>query len=201
MSERSRTVRQEEADARREQILDQAIRLIGLKGYRGFTLRQLAEQCGLTNGGVLYHFASKEAVLTGVLEELERRVTLGLVDYVTDAVGPQVDESPPREIVLHIMRALVLQACREAETRRVLIMLQIEALDPEHPARDHVIARNKSMFSRFSELFRPLCDHPERVARQVIAMMNGLYLMWLEDPAFDLLAEWDHAISVILPAA
>lgn len=201
MSELSRTMRQREAEARRGQILGEAIRLIGLKGYRGFTLRELANQCGLTNGGVLYHFASKEAVLAGVLDELERRVTLGLMDYMTDVVGRPIEENPSREVVLHIMRGLVLQACSEGEVSRLLTMLQIEALDPDHPAHDHVVARNRSTFSRFSELFKPLCDNPDRVARHAIALMNGLYLMWLEDPSFDMLTEWDHAISLILPGA
>jgi AcrR family transcriptional regulator len=201
MSKLNRTVRQAEAEARREQILGEAIRLIGLKGYRGFTLRQLANQCGLTNGGVLYHFTSKEAVLAGVLDELERRITVGLMDYVSDVVGRPVEESSSREVVLHIMRGLVLQACSEGEEHRLLAMLQIEALDPEHPAHEHVIARNRSTFSRFSELFKSLCDNPDRVARRAIALMNGYYLMWLEDSSFDMLAEWDHAISLILPEA
>lgn len=193
------TARKDEAEARRAQILDEAIRLIGFKGYRGFTLQHLARQCGLTNGGVLYHFPSKEDVLTGVLEELERRMVEGIMAHV-QGIGMPADGPLSREMVLHIMRGMLSQTSTDAEIIRLLTMLQIEALDPDHPAHERIAQNSRSVFERFSQLFGPLCDEPQVVARQALAMMNGLYLLWLEDPSFDLIAEWDRAIEKILPA-
>ena len=194
------STRKDEAEARRARILDEAIRLIGFKGYRGFTLQQLARRCELTNGGVLYHFPSKEDVLTGVLEELERRITLGIEAYVAREVGMPGDGPWSREVVLLVMRAILLQSSADAEIMRVLTMLQIEALDPEHPAHERIMESNKSVFDRFALLFEPLSDEPQRAARQALAMMNGLYLLWLEDQSFDLMDEWDRAIGKILPS-
>jgi AcrR family transcriptional regulator len=193
------STRKHEAEARRVRILDEAIRLIGFKGYRGFTLQQLARQCELTNGGVLYHFPSKEDVLTGVLVELERRITLGIEAYVAREAGMSGDGSWSREVVLLIMRGILIQSSTDAEVMRLLTMLQIEALDPEHPAHERIMQSNKSMFERFALLFEPISEEPQRAARQAQAMMNGLYLLWLEDQSFDLMDEWDQAIGKILP--
>lgn len=193
------STRRDDADARRARILDEAIRLIGFKGYGGFTLQQLAKQCELTNGGVLYHFPSKEDVLTGVLEELERRITLGIEAYVAKEVDPPGDGLSSREVVLLVMRAILIQSSTDAEVMRLLTVLQIEALDPEYPAHERIMQSSKSTFNRFALLFEPLSDEPQRAARQTMAMMNGLYLLWLEDQSFDLMDEWDQAIGKILP--
>lgn len=199
MPKQGRPKRKDEAEARRAQILDQAIRLIGFKGYRGFTLQQLAAQCGLTNGGVLYHFPSKEDVLTGVLEELERRMVDGIMTHVAQTIGVPGEGPLSREVVLQIMRGMLSQTSAEAEVIRLLTMLQVEALDPDHPAHERIMQNSRSTFERFSVLFEPLCDDPRIVARQALAMMNGLYLLWLEDPCFDLIAEWDRAVEKLLP--
>ncbi|GGC15382.1 TetR family transcriptional regulator [Novosphingobium endophyticum] len=199
MPKRGQPTRKDEAEARRSQILDQAIRLIGFKGYRGFTLQQLASQCGLTNGGVLYHFPSKEDVLTGVLGELERRMVKGIMTHIGGTVGIPGEGPLSRDVVLQIMRGMLSQTSAEAEVIRLLTMLQIEALDPDHPAHERIMQNSRSTFDRFSALFEPLCHDPRVVARQALAMMNGLYLLWLEDPCFDLIVEWDRAIEKLLP--
>lgn len=194
-----RLTRKEEAEARRASILGSAIRLLSLKGYRGFTLQELAKQCGLTNGGVLHYFPSKEDVLAAVLEEMERRMTAGIADYVTAALGTAGEGPRTREVVLQIMRGILLQSCADAEISRLLTVMQIEALDPEHPAHDRIMESNRSMFERFAKLFESMCDEPDKVARQALAMMNGLYLLWLEEPSFDLMSEWDDAVVKLLP--
>ena len=73
MSQKVRTRTRNDPEVRREQILDEAIRIIGQRGYYGFTVQELAQRCGLTNGGLLYHFGSKEQLLIAVLEERNRR--------------------------------------------------------------------------------------------------------------------------------
>lgn len=175
--------------------------MIGERGYRGFTIQELARQCGLTNGGLLYHFPSKEDVLTGVLDELERRMTAGILAYVNENVSTSVEGLGSREMVLHVLRGIVSQTVTDSEINRLLIMLQVEALDPQHPAHDRIMASNRSMYERITDLFEPLGNEPVRVARQAIAMLNGLYLIWLEDESFDLMDEWDRAIAKILPAS
>ena len=61
------------AHARRAQIIDEATRLIGERGYYGFTLQQVADACGVTVAGVLHHAGTKERLLLDVVEERDRR--------------------------------------------------------------------------------------------------------------------------------
>ncbi|GAB4515206.1 MAG: hypothetical protein Kow0047_27140 [Anaerolineae bacterium] len=44
----------------RELILSHAERLFGERGYKGVSIRELAQACGMTNAALYYHFASKE---------------------------------------------------------------------------------------------------------------------------------------------
>lgn len=190
--------RREEAAARRELILAEAIQLMGLRGYRGFTLQQLAKQCELTNGGVLHHFPSKEAVLSGVLEELERRMATGVSAYVAENLGRPGDGQWSRDAVLLVLRGMLIQSLHNADALRVLTMLQIEAWDPGHPAHHRMRRSTQSTFEQLSALFESISDNPQRTARQALAMLNGLYLLWLDDASFDLMEEWDGAIEKIL---
>jgi TetR/AcrR family transcriptional regulator len=56
----------------REAILDAALEVFSLHGFRGATLDQIAEVAGLSKPNLLYYFPSKEevhtALLTGLLE-------------------------------------------------------------------------------------------------------------------------------------
>ncbi len=187
-------------DVRREQILDEAIRLIGVSGYNGFTIKDLAQRCDLTNGGVLYHFPSKEDVLVGVLQEVECRMTAGIIEAMPDEARGDGTRTNSESTVLQLLRAIVRQSIADAEVLRLLSVLQLEALDPDHPAHETLAHSSQSTFDRYAALFKPLCADPERLARQTLAMMNGLFLFWLQDPSFDLLGEWDAAIGKLLAA-
>jgi AcrR family transcriptional regulator len=57
------------ADAR-TRILDAAERIVQAKGVTGLTLDAAAREARVSKGGLLYHFASKEALLIGLLTRL-----------------------------------------------------------------------------------------------------------------------------------
>jgi AcrR family transcriptional regulator len=57
------------ADAR-TRILDAAERIVQAKGVAGLTLDAAAKEAGVSKGGLLYHFGSKEALLIGLLTRL-----------------------------------------------------------------------------------------------------------------------------------
>jgi AcrR family transcriptional regulator len=54
----------------RTRILDAVERIVVARGVTGLTLEAAAREAGVSKGGLLYHFASKEALLTGLLERL-----------------------------------------------------------------------------------------------------------------------------------
>ena len=79
----------------RRLILDHAARLFRQRGYAETSLRDIATVCGMKTASLYYHFASKEEIVTEVLntgvatvsEEARRRV---------DRLGP---EAPPAQRV------------------------------------------------------------------------------------------------------
>ena len=56
------------ARAAATQLLDAAIDVIRRDGARALTLDAVAAEAGVSKGGLLYHFASKRALIDGLLE-------------------------------------------------------------------------------------------------------------------------------------
>lgn len=84
------------APTTRERIPLVALRLFAEKGYDATSMREIAEQLGITKPALYYHFDSKEAILRELLGELHHQVA-ELVDWVREQeVTPQLR----REIVL-----------------------------------------------------------------------------------------------------
>jgi len=54
----------------RTRILDAAERIVQARGVPALTLEAAAREAGVSKGGLLYHFASKEALLAGLLNRL-----------------------------------------------------------------------------------------------------------------------------------
>ncbi|MDR6865875.1 AcrR family transcriptional regulator [Microbacterium resistens] len=59
----------------RERVLDAFEAILIDDGERAATLDAVAKAAGVSKGGLLYHFASKDDLATGILRRLEERVT------------------------------------------------------------------------------------------------------------------------------
>ncbi|MFI6300044.1 TetR/AcrR family transcriptional regulator [Nonomuraea sp. NPDC050790] len=51
-------------------ILEAALRVAGRRGIGSLTLDAAAQEAGVSKGGLIYHFASKEQLMLGVVEHL-----------------------------------------------------------------------------------------------------------------------------------
>ncbi|MRG58825.1 TetR family transcriptional regulator [Agromyces sp. CFH 90414] len=60
--------------AARDAVLDAFERLIGSSGERAATLEATAREAGVSKGGLLYHFGSRQALIAGLVERLHRLV-------------------------------------------------------------------------------------------------------------------------------
>lgn len=182
-------------EVRRAQILDAAIRIVGERGYHGFTVQKLAKRCGVTNGALLYYFSSKEQLLVAVLEEHDLRMTEAVVDE-----AQRSDSS--RAAVLELLQAIVARAAAQPELTRLYAVLQQEALDPAHPAHAYFEKRERLVLETFARIVAPHAADPPAAARELFAMIEGLEQRWLRaGQAFDLVAAWDHAVAKLLPSA
>ncbi|SDQ39206.1 TetR/AcrR family transcriptional regulator [Thermostaphylospora chromogena] len=55
---------------RRDELLDAAESLLAEQGTQALTLTAVAERAGVSKGGLLYHFNSKEALIRSLVERL-----------------------------------------------------------------------------------------------------------------------------------
>jgi len=187
-------------EIRRQQILEAATRLIGLQGYNGLTVQELARKCGLTNGGLLYYFGSKEQLLVAILEERDRQESAIVHADLERAAGGDITLS--RRNVLHAFRAIMRRSATNPELLRFYIVLQSEALNRDHPAHEYFLRREAMVLREFTRMLTDHAENPKSAARQMLAVIEGLEHQWLRaDQEFDLLAELDKAIPLILPWA
>lgn len=63
------TRRDQQAEARRQQLLDVALALFAERGFEGTTIKDLCEAAGVAQGLVYHYFRSKEDLLFAVLEQ------------------------------------------------------------------------------------------------------------------------------------
>jgi AcrR family transcriptional regulator len=59
-----------EAMQTRESVLNAAAKIISDSGMNAFTIDAVAREAGVTKGGVLHHFPSKEALIDGLIERV-----------------------------------------------------------------------------------------------------------------------------------
>ncbi|QIG39325.1 TetR/AcrR family transcriptional regulator [Microbacterium sp. 4R-513] len=173
--------------AKREEILERALEVIAREGYRGASVKELADAVGLSQAGLLHYFDSKEELFTEILrkrDELDSRQFGG----ETQAVTPE----GLREGFIGIIR-------HNAEVPGLVQLfsrMAVDAADPEHPAHKYFLERGGSLRTTFVEVLRTqqadgeLTDRidPEALARVFQAVADGLQLQWMQDPSIDMAA-------------
>ena len=74
--------------ARREQILSEAARLFGRRGYHATTMREIGDASGLLAGSLYAHFSSKEDILHQVVLHAAHQFLGGLEALRAERVDP-----------------------------------------------------------------------------------------------------------------
>jgi AcrR family transcriptional regulator len=67
--------------SKRRLILDAAARIVEESGSAHLTIDRVAASAGVSKGGVLYHFGSKQALLEGMLEVLLEQIQASTTRY------------------------------------------------------------------------------------------------------------------------
>lgn len=200
MARAPRTQTREEQDLRRDQIIEESIRIVGERGYFGFTVQELAQRCGISNAGLLYHFGSKDQLLLEMLQEFERREGEAIAELAREAEREGKRGGLSAAALLNLLRTMALRGTTQPEIGRLHLVLQSETLDPGHPAHALYKKRQAKMLAFFSNLISPHVETPRATARLLVAIADGLSLQWVrEDGGFNFAAEWDRAILTLLP--
>ena len=164
--------------SKRQLLIDEATALFGEVGYRSTSLRDIAARCGISHPGILYHFPTKDLLLRAVLEhrdELDvRRFSLTTVHGVA-ALERMV------EVVAHNVEVPGII--------ELYATLAAEASTPDHPAHEYFVERYARLRDGLTQAFVEVAGegrlkpdlHPQDLAVQTVAVLDGLQIQWLLD--------------------
>lgn len=172
--------RRARGEARREQIISEALAVFAEHGYRNASAAEIAERCGLSQPGLWHYFPNKDALLTAALAHRDQadldRFGHDLPLHGADALRRLVTLTEANEQVPELVRLFTVVAG--------------ESVTVDHPARDWAVRRYRNMRSHVvvaleggiaNGEFRSDIDIPA-IAGQVVATLDGLQLQWLLDP-------------------
>jgi len=162
--------------ARREALIDVALRAFAAHGYRGASIGAIAREAGISEAGLLHHFPSKRQLLFGVLEHLSVHFR-------------QTDErfDPKDRSFCDALLSLARSHETDPTFVRLFVVLAAESENPEHPAHEYFMDCYETLRAGFAARFASDQQHgfvvpeadPELMARVVISILDGLRLQLL----------------------
>lgn len=168
-------------EARRLQIISEATRLISHSGFNAVSLNDIAEACDIRKSSVLHYFPTMNDLLTAVLTQRD------LDEYVS---GELLTSSITREDVRVHLRQVVERNLQMREIIRLYAVLNVESVDPRHPAHGYFTERTRLALQTMESVLNWKSD-PATAARQLIAFWQGLEALWVSHPGTDFLRVWD----------
>lgn len=195
---KSRTVRgpyQNGIRTRRE-IIDSATRIFGTYGYAGGSLRQIADEVGVTPAALTRHFDNKEGLLAAVLERWDA------------GTGSQLpSDVKGLDFFLRLRDTLVYNR-QNRGLIELFLTLTAEASNTRHPARPFIQRRYQRVVAEAVGHLLEARDAGETLpmndativaeVRAVYALMDGIQLQWLIDPDLDSAAIFGAAVTDFL---
>lgn len=167
---------------RRRALVDAAVELWSSTGYRGTGITAVAERAGVTPAGLLHHFGTKDAFLLAVVKELDRQTLARYAER--GSVGG--------EGLLDLIPDLVRPPGERPALWRLLLMLQAENFDPDSPAYDYFVTRQRVIHDLFADALRRGQEageiradaDPDAVAGEILAFLLGIQI-YREHGPFD----------------
>jgi AcrR family transcriptional regulator len=192
--------------AKREEILTRALDVIAREGFRGASVKELADAVGLSQAGLLHYFGSKEELFT---EILRKRDELDTVDQGWEADPSRAAEAAGAD--LSGIRDGYLQVIRHNADVPGLVQLfarlSVDAADPEHPAHRFFLERGESLRGYFAAAIAEQQAagtitgrvDPETLARLFQAVADGMQVQWMLEPDVDMAAVVSVLFDLITP--
>lgn len=167
-------------DARRRKILDTAVEHFGRWGFHASSLARIAHDCGITQGGLLHHFRSKEDLLLSVLAQSEEHDVERLFSQDPESYAAYLDT----------LVALIEDNTRRPGIVRMFNVLVGESGNVGHPAHAYFRERYARVLRNTVELLEQAVERGElragidcrAIGQEQLAVMDGLQIQWALDP-------------------
>jgi AcrR family transcriptional regulator len=164
------------------QIIEATIRVLARQGYANTSLMDIANEVGMSKGAVHYHFPTKEALMTHVLQT------------ACDAVAERTRKAwttggNPLDALRSTLRELWRVRAQLSPEAKVVADLLAQALhDPNLRAplaeyyRFAAAQVDEHLANNLSDLGIRLKVEPRKVSRILHALLDGLFMQSIVDP-------------------
>lgn len=149
------------ASTTRDRILDALQEILVRDGYSSVTLEAVARAASVSKGGLLYHFPSKAAMLTGLIDRLAE---LAEQEFREAAEGEE-----------GVVRVFLRTSLPRSVQERELYWAVIAALRSQEDMPPEAAERVRYLFTRWGELLHEELEDPV-LAEIILRAGDGLYM-------------------------
>ncbi len=192
-------------ELRRQQIVDASRKIIARDGMEALTIREIADEVGISEGNIYRHFMSKKDLLMLLIDDIEKT----LLAVVEKAIA---EKKEPLESLENVLKAHLSYV----EQRRGLSLLVIsETLRlPDKDLRSrmsdavqHYLGRIEEILAQGIKLGQVRPDiAPSAAALNFFALIHATVTLWaLSDSGFSLAKRhkllWNTFLTGVMPSA
>lgn len=175
----------EEAEITKQNILTAALEVFSRKGYTATRVEDIAKQANVTTGAIYHHFEGKSALYFALIEENSARANQ-LAQQIVEEGGT------PATILRRLLVRMFEFGEEDKKYRSVLeLFLNTSEISPELDVINKEILESRRLLVQFfSNLiregivlgeFQPHVS-PENSGLALVGFMNGMGLIWIQDP-------------------
>ena len=191
------TIENPQTSDMRGKLLEAAKTTFAKRGYVGASLRDLAEQAGVTGAAVYYHFAKKEDLLREIVFEGLERLSQNVVGALAQSAGPE--KSLEAVISAHLWYNVDFS--REAkiiiEESRFLNAVDYAAVREKQKA---ILNAYRVCIGQFISSGRIPPVDPTITAFNVISVILGWYRWYREDGSMSKEDAFKFTLSLLMSA-
>ena len=167
--------------ARQEELLRVAYRLMAAKGMHRMTLQDVADAAGMSKANVVYHYKTKEDLVLTTMQWVLERVAARVVEATASAVGRDAK-----------IRAMIDAIFVDPQRNRTFYVVYAELI--AQSSRNRRFAALNGWFrdivtGQYAAVIGSTSDRSEtsvaEAAMVVRALIDGLFLQWLEEPDWE----------------
>jgi len=164
-----------------EELLRVAYRLMATKGMHNMTLQDVADEAGMSKANVVYHYKTKENLVLTSMEWVLERVAARVAEATASVSGREAK-----------VKAMIDAIFRDPRRNRTFYVVYAELI--AHSCRNGRFAEVNRRFraiviGEYEAVIRSTDGKsPRTVAREAIvvrALIDGLFLQWLEEPDWE----------------
>ncbi|MEM7723509.1 MAG: transcriptional regulator BetI [Pseudomonadota bacterium] len=160
---------------RKDALVNAAIACVGKRGSLDVTVGQIAKEAGVSSALAHHYFGSKDQLLLSAMRAILREFGAQARLELAGAGGPE------GRLKAIVTASFVASNFRPEVVSAWLNFYVMAQTQPEAARLLRVYQRR--LVSNLTHALRPLCDDPHGVARTTAALIDGLYIHALTQPA------------------